>query len=60
MPELVMAVALSRQAEGLLGEAHEAAALCRDKAIGGSQGKADARRIANRIERALQQLEAIE
>ena len=49
-----------RQVETQLGALHEAAAIVRDTQPSGSDAKAEARRIANRIENALQQLEKIE
>lgn len=48
-----------RAVEGLLGVAHERAAVVRD-ALPSGPGKAMARRIADRVERALSALEAIE
>lgn len=60
MAELATAIAAARQAEGLLGQAHETAAQARDASPSGSDAKAKARRIANRIEQALQALEKIE
>ena len=49
-----------RKVETQLGGLHEAAAIVRDASPSHSEAKAEARRIANRIERALQQLEKIE
>jgi hypothetical protein len=48
-----------RAVEDRLGVLHEQAAVLRDVAPSGSTKKAAARKVAHRVERALQQLEAI-
>ena len=58
--ELTSAKAIALECETRLGVAHEEAASVRDRAEPGSPLKAEARRIAQRIERALQQLERID